>query len=270
MSRLFLFLILNLVGLILNAQSVTVFHEKKEQGFVIYATNNELYPVSVLLNLDIENLSFTEGKKEVFVVPAKTEKFKIGELTVAEARQRTKFGYKYKTTMGDVTLTNFDKTVVYDLPFRTGKSYRIFQGYNGTFSHQNENSLDFTMPEGTEISAARDGIVVQVVQNNTVSCPDKDCGKFNNYITIMHADGTFASYLHIKFNGSNFKLGDRVKQGDIIAYSGNVGWSSGPHLHFVCFLGGFGQRNTIKTLFRINKEGNSSLLKEGETYLKDY
>jgi len=270
MIRFFLFLILNLFVVIINAQSVTVSHEKKERGFVVFATNNELYPVSVLLSLDIENLSFSEGKKEVFIVPAKTEKFKIGELNVAEAGQRTKFGYKYKTTLGDVTLTNFDKTIVYDLPFQTGKSYRIFQGYNGTFSHQNENSLDFIMPEGTEILAARDGTVVELVQTNRVSCPDKECGKFNNYITIMHSDGTFASYLHIKYNGSNYKLGDTVKRGDIIAYSGNVGWSSGPHLHFVCFLGGFDHRTTIETLFRINKEGKSSLLKESETYLKDY
>lgn len=270
MNRYFLLLLLHLYGVISHAQTVKFFHEKKEQGYILYAGNNELYPVSILLTLDALNLTFSEGQKKVFLVPAKTEKFKLGELTTKVIGEKNKFSYKYKTAMGDVTATNFDKSFIYDLPFQKGTSFKVFQGYNGNFSHQNENSLDFTMPEGTEVVAARDGVVVEVVQTNRGSCPDKECGKFNNYITIMHPDGTFTSYLHIKYNGSNYKPGDMVKQGDVIAYSGNVGWSSGPHLHFVCFLGGFDQKNTIETLFKINKGEKTVLLKEGETYLRDY
>ncbi len=87
---------------------------------------------------------------------------------------------------------------------------------------------------------------------------------------IMHADGTFAEYAHIKYNDTNLNVGDSVKKGDVIAYSGNVGWSSGPHLHFVCFLGGFGKRRTLETKFRINKGDKRIILQEGTTYLRDY
>jgi murein DD-endopeptidase MepM/ murein hydrolase activator NlpD len=146
----------------------------------------------------------------------------------------------------------------------------LFQGYNGAFSHKNENSIDFTMPEGTEVLAARDGIVVKVVINNSESCPREDCKKFNNYVTVMHSDGTFASYVHIKYNGTKLNVGDTVKKGDLIAYSGNVGWSSGPHLHFVCFLGGFEKWNTLETKFKINKGDHAIFLTEGDTYLRDY
>jgi murein DD-endopeptidase MepM/ murein hydrolase activator NlpD len=126
------------------------------------------------------------------------------------------------------------------------------------------------MPEGTEVLAARDGIVVQIVQNNTESCPQKECNKYNNYVLVMHSDGTFADYVHIKYNGAKCKPGDSVRRGYVIAYSGKVGWSSGPHLQFVCFIGGFEKWNTLETKFRIDKGDNAILLKEANTYFRDY
>jgi len=156
------------------------------------------------------------------------------------------------------------------IPFQQGKTFNRFQGYHGNFSHQDENALDFSMPEGSEIRAARDGIVVQVVQNNSESCPSKDCEKYNNYITILHTDGTFASYVHIRYNGSKFNPGDSVRKGDLVAYSGSTGFSKGPHLHFVCFTGAFGKRNTLETKFRIDKGDVTILLEEGKNYTRDY
>ncbi len=75
----------------------------------------------------------------------------------------TKFSYKYKTALGDITIKKYDTSFAYDLPFQKGKLFRVYQGYNGVFSHQNEKAIDFTMPEGTEILAAREGMVVQIV-----------------------------------------------------------------------------------------------------------
>lgn len=254
----------------IKAQTVNISFENKQQGQIIYAGNNEFYPVSISLNLELTNMVFSEGDATIFVIPAKNTKFKIGELTIKENGKRYNYSYTYKSAIGDVTISNYDKSFEYDLPFQKGKSFSVNQGYNGNFSHQNENALDFTMPEGTEILAARDGIVVQVVQNNTESCAKEECKKYNNYITIMHPDGTFAYYAHIKYNGSKYKTGDAVKRGDIIAYSGSVGWAAGPHLHFVCFLPGFEKRKSIETKFKIDKADKAVAIKEGSTYLRDY
>jgi murein DD-endopeptidase MepM/ murein hydrolase activator NlpD len=254
----------------LKAQAIKLFYEKKNRDFVLYADNYELYPVSVNLDLDLLNLAFSEGNKKIFVIPPRNEKFKIGELTTIRNSDATKFTYNYKTTIGDVTIKRYDTSFIYDLPFQKGKNFTIYQGYNGTFSHQNENALDFKMPEGTEVLAARDGIVVQVIQNNTQSCPAEECKKYNNYILIMHGDGTFAYYGHIKYNGSKLKPGDSVKRGDVIAYSGNVGWSNGPHLHFACFVGRFEKWQTLETKFRIDKGDSVAMLKEGNDYRRDY
>lgn len=267
-----LFTILLFAGItcVLEAQPVKVFYENKDQGYIVYASNGELFPFSISLDLDISNLDFSERDKKIFVIPAKSEKYKIGELTATDKKSRYKFSYKFISAMGDVTITKYDRSFQYDLPFPKGSNYKLFQGYNGTASHKNENALDFTMPEGTEVLAARDGIVVQIVINNNQSCFEEECKKYNNYITIMHPDGTFATYVHIKYNGTKLNIGDAVKKGDVIAYSGNVGYSKGPHLHFVCFLGGFGKMTTIETKFRTDKGANAILLNEGTVYLRDY
>lgn len=270
MNRIFLTTLLILGTLLLNAQNLKLFYETKNGGYVLYASNGEWYPVSISLDLDLTNMSFSGGSKKLFIVPSKNEKFRIGDITIDKDGSRYKFSYNYKYTMGDVSITDFDRSFEYDLPFQKGKSFRVFQGYNGSFSHQNENALDFSMPEGTEITAARDGVVVQVVQNNTRSCATEECKQYNNYVTILHSDGSFATYAHIKHNGSKVKPGDAVKKGDVIAYSGNTGWSSGPHLHFVCFTALFEKRNTLETKFKIDKGEQAVLLKQGNSYTRDY
>lgn len=251
-----------------QAPSVQLFNEQKQGGAVIYARNNDVFPTSVLLKLDLTNMSFSEPGQTIFIIPPKTEKFKIGEVT-AEENKRYKFSYSYKTTMGDVT-KQYDQNYVYDLPFQKGASFKLYQGYNGSFSHRNENALDFTMKEGTPVLAAREGVVVKVVQHNNQSCTTEECKQYNNFVMIMHDDGSFANYVHIRQNGASVKVGDAVKKGDVIAMSGNVGYTSGPHLHFVCFRPDFDKYLTVETTFKIDKGDKVISLSEGTVYTRDY
>ena len=127
-----------------------------------------------------------------------------------------------------------------------------------------------TMPIGTPITAVRDGIVIRLVENNTQNCPREECGKFNNYLIIYHSDGTFAEYTHLKKNGVLVNAGDKVKQGQVIASSGNTGYSSGPHLHLMVFLDKTKKRETLPTKFKIGDGNTSIFLKEKETYTREY
>ena len=249
---------------------VKIFTENNNNVIILYASNNEFCPISISLDLNLTNMVFTQSQDKVLVIPEKTEKFKLGELSILTRGEKYKYSYRSHYNIGDVNISSYDTTYEYGLPYSKGKRFLVFQGYNGSFSHQNENAIDFSMPEGTEILAARDGVVIKVVDNNNESCPQQECVKYNNYITVYHSDGTFANYVHIKYNGSKVKVGDHINKGELIASSGNTGWSSGPHLHFSCSLPGIEERETIMTKFKINNGSKAEYLKEKETYLKDY
>ena len=139
------------------------------------------------------------------------------------------------------------------------------QGYNGNFSHQGKNSLDFTMPEGTKICAARGGIVIEVKVDSNRGCASKRCIKDANNIVVYHDDGTFSEYAHLQKRGSKVEPGDKVIPGQVIGISGNTGFTSGPHLHFEVFYFEKEKRITVKSQFDI-KGGKVEYLKEMEDY----
>ncbi|SHJ59734.1 M23 family metallopeptidase [Aquimarina spongiae] len=247
-----------------------LYYEETESGFIILADNDEYSPVSAKMNFRLENLTSSNGNNKVFVVPAQTKKHIITELNVVDRRKPLKLGFESAYNHGDHTLNTYDKDFEYHLPFAKGKTFWLSQGYNGAISHQNEYALDFKMPMSAKIHAARDAVVIEVQQSYEKRCTTQDCAKFNNYILVYHSDGTFAEYTHIKKNGSVVKVGDKIKQGQFIGYSGDVGWATGPHLHFVVFFQRLKERVTLKTKFLTGKGKQAIQLIEKEQYTRDY
>ncbi len=87
--------------------------------------------------------------------------------------------------------------------------------------------LDFGAPVGSQVRAAADG---------TVEFAGQASG-FGNHVKIQHA-GFETSYSHLSEIPEFIRPGVKVKEGDIIALSGNTGLSTGPHLHFQFYLNG--------------------------------
>ena len=88
---------------------------------------------------------------------------------------------------------------------------------------------DLRAPIGTPIFAPADG----VVQSTNY---DQGSG-YGNIISLGHNYGFDSFYAHLQ-NKPVVKEGQFVKKGDLIAYSGNSGMSTGPHLHYeVRFIG---------------------------------
>ncbi len=116
------------------------------------------------------------------------------------------------------------KQVLTPLPFKG--EFRLTQafGENPRLYHRfglpGHNGLDWSMPEGQEILAVDEGFVIRVENR-----PEG----FGKHIKIQHAWGQ-TLYAHL----SEFKvvLNQPVEQGQVIALSGNSGFSTGPHLHF--------------------------------------
>src|SRR5688572_16405089 len=119
----------------------------------------------------------------------------------------------------------------YDLPFKKGAEYRVVQGYGGLFSHSNIAALDFAMPPGTPIYAARAGTIYSYKDNNDEGGPFSEYKNKANYIIIRHNDGSFGCYWHLQKNGVLVKHG-QVSKGQQIGFSGASGFILRPHLHF--------------------------------------
>jgi murein DD-endopeptidase MepM/ murein hydrolase activator NlpD len=126
----------------------------------------------------------------------------------------------------------------YRLPWKPGIRRLCCQGNRAIVSHRSRNgetfAYDFAMPIGTEVCAARGGVVTLVTDFRDGNWP----GWPNNQIWIRHDDNTSGVYLHFRKEGSRVHVGQRVAQGDVICESGNVGNSLGPHLHFEVRRGG--------------------------------
>ena len=249
---------------------VEVFSLKSGADINILANNEEYCPVSMVLDLNIENLASNKGSQKTFVIPAKSKNYIL--LTLQKINEFVGYNYSYNLTSikGDITINEIDTNYQYDLPFLKNNSFQVQQGYFGRFTHQNERALDFTMPIGTKVSAARDGIVITLVQNNTQHCSNPRCIDFNNYIEILHSDGTIANYSHLKYKSSDLLLGDKVEQGEVIAESDETGFTSGPHLHFICYVADFNDKKTIPTLFKISDGKTATYLTEQNFYTKNY
>jgi len=164
---------------------------------------------------------------------------------------------------GSEVTKNLD-TYVYDLPFEEGTSHKVVQGYGGIFSHKNKAALDFNMPEGTAVYAAREGVVYAYKDDSNEGGPFSKYEKEANYIIIKHSDGSFGCYWHLKKNGVVIKNGF-VSKGQIIGYSGKTGFVLLPHLHFAVKRKlNYEMNSFVRTRFKTSK--GIQLLKSGETY----
>lgn len=263
-------ILLLITGLSYAQIKLKTYYEESGNERILLADNDEYCPVTHVLDLQLKNVKSSIGSKAQVVIPARTKRFKILNLTRLDNRKPASAGGGAFSNLGDHTIESFEDSFNYYLPIKKGKKITVWQGYNGKFSHQQTNALDFEMEEGTPVFAIREGIVVKVVENNDRGCPRNECKEFNNFIMIYHADGTFAEYAHLKKNGATVEEGDKVQIGEEIGYSGNTGWSSGPHLHLSVFLQRMSFRETLKTKFLIDNGNKEKYLEESKSYKRKY
>lgn len=98
--------------------------------------------------------------------------------------------------------------------------------YGGRAYHP---GVDFGVPLGTKIFAPLSGTVRAVGNTDTVA----GCYSWGKWILLDHANGLSTLYAHLSRQAVS--VGDSVKTGEVIAYSGNSGYSTGPHLHFTVY-----------------------------------
>ncbi|MEK7187401.1 MAG: peptidoglycan DD-metalloendopeptidase family protein [Patescibacteria group bacterium] len=98
-------------------------------------------------------------------------------------------------------------------------------GYRGKW----HNGLDFRASLGTPVLAAASGRIAMATDQDRY-CPR---GAYGKVIVINHGDNLTTLYGHL--SRMVVAVGDTVKQGQVIGYSGSTGYATGPHLHFTVF-----------------------------------
>lgn len=121
----------------------------------------------------------------------------------------------------------------YALPLGPGTLGLIDRSRSPAHKGKLEHAVDFACPEGTPIYAALEGEVAFVRQDSNVGGLDKKrFWNLGNRLVIRHANGEYTAYEHFRYHGALVRVGQRVRTGQRIAYSGNTGYTHGPHLHF--------------------------------------
>ncbi|OHD17823.1 MAG: hypothetical protein A2086_12560 [Spirochaetes bacterium GWD1_27_9] len=238
-----------------------------DKQYTFFANNSNFCPYQVLVKVEVpEGMQITDSLPFYKVVPPQQNNVYLFSILTNDITKDLKFKFNFNFSMGSPDLSN-DVNFEYIFPFQENEEIKLTQAYNGRYSHKGwtKYSLDFGMNVGTPICAARNGVVVAVKSDSSRGGRSYRYRYMANYIIIYHDDGSFASYMHLKKNGSLVKIGDRVNQGDLIGYSGNTGWSRGPHLHFMVYKPTVLSYQTYATLF-IGENGLITELKSKTKY----
>jgi murein DD-endopeptidase MepM/ murein hydrolase activator NlpD len=137
------------------------------------------------------------------------------------ARQAEYFDATGKSMRSSMMRTPLDRATRVSSSF--GFRVHPISGYRKM--HQ---GIDFAAGTGTPIVAPADGVVVEA----------RRWGGYGNWLRVRHANGLESGYGHLSRYASGIRAGQRVSQGQVIAYVGSTGASTGPHLHYELWRNG--------------------------------
>ena len=214
---------------------------------------NELHgPVTVTLQFNhLEGVKSRVDLSKPIVVPARSEQF-VDRLSY-QGDGNLEISQQF--VIGSPSQINDSEL---QIPFH-GR-FRVSQGFEGAYSHHfpgNRYAIDMPMPEGTPVLAAKAGVVLDMKMYFAGHSNDPADRARTNFIRLLHPDGTMTVYVHLRTASARVSIGQSVAAGEMIAESGNTGYSSGPHLHFAV------QRNNGKRLVAIPFHFNGVIPTQG-------
>ena len=247
---------------------VRLFQRSDAGGVALIADNAFFAPVQLKFKLvKMANLgadSPTEGWR---ILPPRAQ---VELLTVSkdDPNAASNFEYEFAYLVGDPHAEHAPDRP-YRLPFALASGFPVSQAYPSAITHRDAGSLyaiDFVMPIGTQVFAARGGTVIDVASDFHDSGLDPEVnGPRANIIRVLHDDGTMSLYAHLNWNSIRVIPGQHVQRGEYLADSGNTGFTTGPHLHFAV------QRNREGTLVSVpvefaSADGRPLAVRTGQRY----
>ncbi|MCL1861559.1 MAG: M23 family metallopeptidase [Proteobacteria bacterium] len=248
---------------------------KSPQNIRFVAVNNS--PAILTVYFGINGNDFNADRKlpvTLIVDPHSSQD--IVQITQARRWESINTSFRYSFQPGDAFMPP-DTDAHYCLPFPRGTPFLVVQGPNSgigsLITHNNDHSryaYDLGVPEGTPVAAAREGIVIDVKESFTEGRPDPSFSGKANYVAIMHIDRSVAYYVHLAPRRALVRPGQQVYAGEVIAYSGNTGFTYGPHLHFDVRRAAVSERGEVVHLsvpmdfYPCDGTGEKIVLRDGE------
>lgn len=211
-----------------------VFSESQANGVNLWAHNPSPAPATVQVVVEGPNVQWPPQWPGVWGVPGASQRA-LGLITPRDPAQPLEVRTRSLWRWGDVL------GVPDGLPlhwmFGPGVIGRVSQAHDGALStHASPDlmhALDVEVPVDTPLLAMRAGWVVQVQTGHTQGGQDAQLMERSNWVKVVHDDGTVATYAHLSPRPLAVQTGQRVEVGQLLGWTGNTGYSSGPHLH-VC------------------------------------
>jgi murein DD-endopeptidase MepM/ murein hydrolase activator NlpD len=155
-------------------------------------------------------------------------------VSAPHARGQGRLRYSWTVALGSPKAVH-NPPRPYRAPFAVGESFTVTQAYPTRITHVTPDSMyavDFALPDGTPVYAAREGTVINVRHDSFRGAPQPVMLDQANVIEILHDDGTIGVYAHLHWDSIRVHIGQHVARGEYVANSGNTGFTTGPHLHF--------------------------------------
>jgi len=168
---------------------------------------------------------------------------KSGDIIAAKYSSKNYSDTAYRYT------NNKNKTRYYDSKgkciqkafLKSPLNYKRITSYFGSRYHpiakktRFHNGVDYAASYGTPVEASADGTIIHRGWKGGHPTVNGKKGGYGNTIMIRHGNGYKTLYGHLSSYGK-YRVGDRVKQHDIIGYVGSTGLSTGNHLHYTIYL----------------------------------
>lgn len=168
-----------------------------------------------------------ESEYQKILEQKRTAKEEIeAEISAYEAQLKYVLDPSSLPTAGEGVLL-YPLSSVYITQYFGNTSFASTGAYNG----QGHNGIDFRAVVGTPVYAAQSGVVMDTGNTDAVA----GCYSYGKWVLIKHDNGLATLYGHL--STISVTAGERVVAKQRIGYSGNTGYSTGPHLHFSVFVG---------------------------------
>ena len=183
---------------------------KKHKIIISYIEDEKKVFKSVFLNIKKGNYK----SETIRVAPSKVK-------PSAKNRERTKKEYQeaMKIYKSVTPKQYWEEAFIYPMKSKITSAFGTKRVYNNLLKSYHSGT-DFKAAVGTKIHAVNNGIV-RLANNRFYA---------GNSVIIDHGQGVYTCYFHL--SKMNVKVGQKVKQNEVIGLSGSTGRVTGPHLHF--------------------------------------